>query len=107
MFFYAGGVVLWAFYELVLGVHPFPSLVAVGYLLFFPAWMPGRMTFPLWPGPKASPTWTCRVRTKLATGRTRSGCWHGFSSPRVRCISPGGRLGNRWRAGYGRRRASG
>src|SRR3989475_12772926 len=56
MFFYTGGDLLWAYYELVLGIEPFPSLAGVGNLLFYPTLMPGLMTVPFAPRSKASHT---------------------------------------------------
>jgi hypothetical protein len=38
---------LWAYYELVLGVEPFPSWADVGYLLFYPVLMAGLLSFPV------------------------------------------------------------
>lgn len=38
---------LWVYYELVLGVEPFPSAADVGYLLFYPMMMLGLLSFPV------------------------------------------------------------
>ena len=70
MFFYAGGDILWAYYELVLGIDPFPSLADVGYLLFYPTLMLGLMTFPFAPRTKASQT-----KFWLDAGTVLLGAW--------------------------------
>src|SRR2546425_5718275 len=73
MFFYTGGDLLWAYYELVLGIDPFPSLADVGYLLFYPTLMIGLMTFPFAPRSKASQT-----KFWLDAGTVLLGAWMGI-----------------------------
>ncbi len=70
MFFYAGGDILRAYYELVLRIDPFPSLADVGYLLFYPTLMLGLLTFPFAPRTKASQT-----RFWLDAGTVLLGAW--------------------------------
>lgn len=56
MFSYAGGDVLWAYYEVALRIDPFPSLADAGHLLFYPTFMLGLISFPFAPRTKASQT---------------------------------------------------
>ena len=56
MFSYAVGDLLWAYYELVLGTSPFPSLADDGYLLFYPLFMVGLVSFPCAPQTKGQQT---------------------------------------------------
>lgn len=43
------GNILWAYYEVVLGVQPFPTLADVAYLLAYPALLAGILCFPVPP----------------------------------------------------------
>lgn len=40
------GDVVWSYYEVILGASPFPSLADAGYLLFYPIFFIGLLTFP-------------------------------------------------------------
>jgi len=51
---YAAGDALWAYYEIVRGIDPFPSAADIGYLLFYPILMLGLLTFPFAPQTKRS-----------------------------------------------------
>lgn len=44
---YWAGDALYAYYELLLGVRPFPSWADVGYLLFYPVLLLGLLSFPV------------------------------------------------------------
>ncbi|MDR7417766.1 MAG: GGDEF domain-containing protein [Armatimonadota bacterium] len=46
-FLYWFGDLLWAYYELILGIEPFPSAADAGYLLFYPLLLVGLLRFPV------------------------------------------------------------
>jgi hypothetical protein len=64
------GDALWAYFELVLGIEPFPSLADAGYLLFYPFMLLGLLSFPLTRWSRAE-----RIRFLLDAATVLTGGW--------------------------------
>jgi diguanylate cyclase (GGDEF)-like protein len=67
---YAGGDALWAYYESILRIDPWPSAADVFYLLFYPLMLAGVLVFP-----RAPQTRPERAKFALDAGTVLVGGW--------------------------------